>query len=141
MSPGYRKRPRYRRRPGPPGGTCLRHPGRPARKPPGWRDESYRHSLAAHGVLSVPWMQEHLERYHGLHIDQAYREGSRFAQGGITDREEIEWEAGPMIREMAGYEDRHGQGTYWKIPRGIDKSVIEQREAEFWGEFWRGYDA
>ena len=58
----------------------------------------------------------------------------------MMDREELEWEAGPAIREMAGYEDRNYTGRFGHLPRGSDTIFIKQKEQDLWNEFWKGYN-
>ena len=138
-------RSRYRRRPGFVGATCLRHPGRSARwrnRPPGWRGESHRHSMAARGIFSTPkTVQARHSRYEGAYHNEAHSMGRRLKRAGVTDREELEWEVGPAIREMAGYEDRNYTGRFGHLPRGSDTIFIKQKEQDLWNEFWSGYNA
>lgn len=137
-------RPRYRRRPGSPGRKCLRHPNRPARwrnRPPGWRGESHRHSMAARGIFSSPRTiyGKHTE-YSGLYSREARNMGKRLKRAGIADREELVWEAGPVIREMAGYKDPSYTGRFGSLPKGSEASFVKQKEQDLWDDFWVGYN-
>ena len=107
----------------------------------GWHGESQRHALAARGIFSSP------RTIHGKHTEYGsiYRReanvmGKRLRRAGITDEEELVWEAGPVIREMAGYNDKNYTGRFGSLPKGSEAQFVKQKEQELWDEFWRGYN-
>lgn len=107
----------------------------------GWHGESERHSLAARGILSSPkTIHEKHTKYGGLYSREARNMGRRLKQAGITDDEELIWEAGPPIREMSGYKDPNYTGRFGSIPKGSDRQFIKEKEQELWDEFWNGYN-
>jgi len=66
--------------------------------------------------------------------------GKRLKRAGITDEEDLIWEAGPAIREMAGYKDPNYAGRFGSLPKGPEAQFIKQKEQELWSEFWIGYN-
>ena len=107
----------------------------------GWYGEPERHSLAARGIFTSPGTiyGKHIE-YGGIYRREARTMGKRIRRAGITDEEEIIWEAGPVIREMAGYNDPNYTGRFGYLPKGSEASFVKQKEQELWDEFWSGYD-
>lgn len=107
----------------------------------GWHGESGRHALAARGIFSTPETihSKHV-RYGSLYSREARTMGRRLKRAGITDEEEVIWEAGPPIREMSGYKDSNYTGRFSFIPKGSDKQFIKQKEQELWDDFWAGYN-
>ena len=107
----------------------------------GWYGESERHSLAARGIFLSPRTiyGKHAE-YSGLYSREARTMGKRLKRAGITDREELVWEAGPVIREMAGYEDKNYTGRFGYLPKGHEASFVKEKEQDLWDDFWSGYN-
>jgi len=107
----------------------------------GWHGESERHSLAARGILSSPrTIHGKHTKYGGLYSREARNMGRRLKRAGITDEEELIWEAGPPIREMSGYKDPNYTGRFGSLPKGPEMSFIKEKEQELWDEFWNGYN-
>ncbi len=107
----------------------------------GWHGEPERHSLAARGIFTSPKTiyGKHTE-YGSLYRREARNMGKRLKRVGITDEEELIWEAGPSIREMAGYKDPNYTGRFGSLPKGSDKQLVKEKEQELWDDFWGGYN-
>ena len=107
----------------------------------GWHGESERHSLAARGIFSTTkTIHEKHTKYGDLYSKEARNTGRRLKRAGITDEEELIWEAGPAIREMSGYKDSDYTGRFNFLPKGSDKQLVKEKEQELWDDFWAGYN-
>jgi hypothetical protein len=101
----------------------------------GWYNEPYRHGLAARGILSA-FRHDYVD--HGSYkLDEARRSGRFFRDRGVEDAEEITYDATPMIRELAGYQD-DGSGRFNVLPKA-SREAVRQREKDLWNVFWEGY--